>query len=306
MRSAFIRTLVELAGADPRIVLLTGDLGFMALEPFAERYKGRFFNAGVAEQNMTGLATGLAEAGFIPFIYSIAAFAALRPYEFIRNGPILHRFPVRIIGVGGGFEYGYNGITHYGLEDIAVMRVQPGITVIAPADYQQARQALLKTWDLAGPVYYRLGKDDQVLVNGLNGEFELGRAQFISKGRDVLIVAMGSITVEASELVELLKKQGISSALAVVASISPAPVNDLAEALSRFCLAVTVEAHYISGGLGSLVSEIAAERGLSCKVIRCGVREPADGISGKQSFLHKRHKLDSSALAGLIRGELKG
>ena len=116
------------------IVLLTGDLGFTVVEPFAERFPVRFFNVGVAEQNMLGVATGLAEAGFVPFVYSIATFATLRSYEFVRNGPVLHHLPVRVVGVGGGLEYGMNGVTHYALEDIAIMRTQPGMTVLAPAD----------------------------------------------------------------------------------------------------------------------------------------------------------------------------
>ena len=132
MRAAFIETLTELAAGDSRIMLLTGDLGYMALEPFIEKHPDRFFNVGVAEQNMVGVATGLAEAGFIPFVYSITPFAVLRPYEFIRNGPIQHQLPVRIVGVGGGMEYGQNGLSHYGLEDVAVMRAQPAISIIAP------------------------------------------------------------------------------------------------------------------------------------------------------------------------------
>src|SRR5262249_47021604 len=177
VRGAFARTLAELASQDQRILLLTGDLGFMALEPFADRFPSRFFNVGVAEQNMVGMATGLAEAGYIPFVYSIATFATLRPYEFIRNGPILHQLPVRIVGMGGGFEYGSAGSTHHGLDDIGVMRVQPGIAIIAPADHVQARNAVLATWRLPGPIYYRLGKDDHTEVPGLEGGFELGRAQ---------------------------------------------------------------------------------------------------------------------------------
>ena len=137
MRAAFVRTLVELAAADRRIILLTGDLGFMALEPFMERFPDRFVNVGVAEQNMVGIATGLAEAGWLPFVYSIVTFATLRPYEFIRNGPVMHGLPVRIVGVGGGFEYGPQGLSHHGLEDVGVMRVQPGMTVVAPADHRQ-------------------------------------------------------------------------------------------------------------------------------------------------------------------------
>src|SRR5947208_6407398 len=128
MRAAFAQTVCSLAANDPRVLLLTGDLGYMALEPFAQRFPDRFFNVGVAEQNMVGLATGLAEAGMVPFCYSIVTFASLRPYEFIRNGPVLHQLPVRIVGVGGGFEYGTAGPTHHGLEDIGVMRLQPGLT----------------------------------------------------------------------------------------------------------------------------------------------------------------------------------
>ena len=139
MRTAFVNTLAELAALDERILLLTGDLGYMALEPFTDRFPDRFVNVGVAEQNMVGIATGLAEAGFVPFVYSIATFASLRPYEFIRNGPVLHRSRVRIVGVGGGFEYGTAGITHHGLEDVGVMRVQPGLTVIVPGGFRTKR-----------------------------------------------------------------------------------------------------------------------------------------------------------------------
>src|SRR5579872_6006431 len=117
MRSTFIKTLADLAESDKRIILLTADLGYNALEPFVQQFPNRYINVGVAEQNMIGIATGLAEAGFIPFVYSIVTFATLRPYEFIRNGPVLHRLPVRIVGVGTGFEYSHNGASHYGLED---------------------------------------------------------------------------------------------------------------------------------------------------------------------------------------------
>ena len=116
---------------------------------------------------MVGMATGLAEAGFIPYCYSIATFASLRPYEMIRNGPLAHGLPVRLVGVGVGFEYGQNGVSHYSLEDAGVMRMQPGMTVVTPADHLQARTAVLKTVGVPGPVYYRLGKDDVTLVDGL-------------------------------------------------------------------------------------------------------------------------------------------
>jgi transketolase len=296
MRAAFAGTVTELAGRDSRVLLLTGDLGYMALEPFSDRFPSRFFNVGVAEQNMVGLATGLAESGFIPFVYSIATFASLRPYEFIRNGPIYHRLPVRIVGVGGGFEYGPAGPTHYGLEDIGVMRVQPGITVVSPADHEQTRTALLKTWDLPGPVYYRIGKDDKTTIPGLGGEFELGRAQLVRRGGDILIVVMGSVASEAAGAVEALARRGVEASLLVVASLNPPPAEDLTRALSGFSVALTVESHYVVGGVGSLVCEVVAERNISCRVVRCAVRRTPAGATGSQAYLHRVHGLASDSL----------
>lgn len=300
MRDAFIKTLASLAEKDERIILLTGDLGFMVLENFRDRFPDRFFNVGVAEQNMVGLATGLAEAGFIPFIYSISTFVSLRPYEFIRNGPIFHNLKVRIIGVGGGFDYANAGITHYALEDIGVMRMQPGIKVIVPADYPQAITALLSTWDLSGPIYYQIAKYNKTTIPGLNGRFEIGRAQLVSQGSDILIIAMGNITKEVVLAAEYLSTNGLSATIMVVASVSPIPIDDLKQALSHFHFAVTVEAHYIVGGLGSLVSEVIAENGLNCRLIRCGIKQQVDCVSGSQNFMHHKYGLSYEMLAKTI------
>ena len=296
MRGAFATTLAELAETDERILLLTGDLGYMALEPFADKFPDRFFNVGVAEQNMVGLATGLAEAGFIPFVYSIVTFATLRPYEFIRNGPIQHQLPVRIVGVGGGFEYGQNGLSHYGLEDVSVMRAQPGITVIAPSDYEQARNSLLATWDLPGPIYYRLGKDDKTILPGLSGRFELNHLQRIGEGTELLIIASGSVAVEAMAAMQDLSARGISSSLAIIASINPAPEEDLKALLTSFPLAMSVEAQYINGGVGSLVAEVIAENGLECRLIRCGVKSLPAGITGTQQYMNHLNGISREAL----------
>ena len=300
MRQAFVQTLIELAHQDERILLLTGDLGYMVLEPFMEAFPQRFFNVGVAEQNMVGVATGLAEAGFLPFVYSIAPFATLRAYEFIRNGPVLHQFPVRIVGVGGGFEYGYNGASHYGLEDVGVMQLQPGLAVITPADYEQTRQALYATWDLPGPVYYRIGKDDKTLVPGLAGRFELGQVQTIREGTDLVLIAMGAIAGEVMAAAEILARQQIDCAVIVIASVSPAPIADLIDILSRFPLTVTAEAHYLGGGIGSLVCEIVAEHDLNCRVYRCGIKTAPSGSIGDQHDLARRHGLSSDGLVNAV------
>lgn len=296
MRGTFVQTLEVIAEEDPRVILITGDLGFMVVENFAERFPNRFINAGVAEQNMVGIATGMAEAGFIPFVYSIVTFASLRPYEFIRNGPILHRLPVRVVAVGGGFEYGHAGPTHWGLEDIATMRTQPDLTVLAPADFKQTRTMLRKTWDLPGPIYYRLGKDDKYEVAGLDGRFELARAQQIRRGNDLLWIVMGSVSREVVMAAELLSDAGISSEILAIASVNPAPTEDIAEACSRFPLVITVEAHFVAGGIGSLVSEIISENGIGCRVIRRAVKSFGNGYVGSESFLLDQHGLSSRSL----------
>ncbi len=305
MRTTFVNTLLDLAKENPQIILLTGDLGFMVLEPFAEQLPERFINVGVAEQNMVGIATGLAEAGFTPFVYSIVNFSVLRPYEFIRNGPILHNLPIRIVGVGGGLEYSSNGATHYGLEDIGVMRVQQGIQVIAPADAQQTRSALLTTWSEAGPIYYRLGKDDKRLIPGLNGRFNHQEAEVVRDGNDILFLTLGNITFEALEAANLLSSQNIESTVAVVSSLNPGPKDCLVKLLNRFPLVLTVEAHFINGGLGSLVAEVIAERGIPIRLVRCGIRSAPDGTSGSQKFLYRKFGISGDKLAEVALQEIR-
>ena len=300
MRRAVASALEEIAARDERIVVLTGDLGYMVLDRFAERFPRRFFNVGVAEQDMLGIATGLAEAGFIPFVYSISSFAVLRPFEFIRNGPLQHQLPVRIIGVGCGFEYGHNGPSHYGLEDVAVLRSQPGLTIVAPADNEQARTAVNTTWDHPGPIYYRISKDDLPAVAGLAGEFALERAQVLSRGRDVLLVAMGNVAGDVVAAATELAVSGVSATVAIVASVAPAPVRDLIELLRIHPLAVAVEAHYTTGGLGSLVAEVMADHGAACPLVRCGISSPFDGRTGSSRFLMERERLTAPHLTARV------
>jgi transketolase len=296
MRRTFIAALLELARSEPKVLLLTADLGYSVVEPFAEALPDRFFNVGVAEQNLVGVATGLAEAGFVPFVYSIAAFASMRPYEFIRNGPIAHRLPVRVIGVGGGFDYGTAGFTHHALEDIGILRTDPGITVVVPADAAQAVSALRATWGIPGPVYYRLAKDEEGRLPGLDGRFELGRAEVVRDGTDMLVLAMGGAAFDAADAVETLGRRGVSSALAVVSSFNPSPVGDVAGVLERFPVALTVEHHFRDGALGSLVCEIVAERGLRCRVVRCAVDRVPDAVSGSDRSLLVRYGLGCDAI----------
>src|SRR5665213_495843 len=297
MRQAFLQTLCELAAEDDRIVLLTGDLGYMALEPFRERFPRRFFNVGVAEQNMIGMATGMAEAGLRPYTYSIAPFAALRPFEFIRNGPVLHNLPVRIVGMGMGFDYGSAGPTHYALEDIAALRTLPGLAIVAPADCDQAAAAIRRTAGLERPVYYSLSKDDRASVRGLNGRFDLGRIDVVRGGTDIALIAMGSVAMETVAAAETLAPPRVETTVAIVSGFSPDPAQDIADLLARFRCAVSVEAQAISGGLGAFVSTVIASHGLPCRLKVLAISSSPDGTCGSAPERLRRHGLDRESIA---------
>lgn len=303
MRMAFVETLVNMAERDDTIVLLTGDLGYTVLEPFANKFPDRFFNVGVAEQNMLGLATGLAASGFTPFAYSISTFASMRPYEVLRNGPLLHELPVRLVGIGGGLDYGHNGPTHYALEDVAIMRAQPDLTVIAPADSAQTRTSLKATAQVPTPIYFRLGKDD-VEVPGLDGRFRPGRIERLGEGNDMAIVTYGSITTEALAAARLLADAGVAASVAVAASLAPAPVDDLVELLSAIPLVLTLESHYTVGGVGSLVSEVVAQHGLGCRVVPCGITKMPRGVTGTARYMYDRHLLSAHHVVQAALGSL--
>jgi transketolase len=304
MRREFVEALVNVAERDERVVLLTGDLGFAALEPFSTRFPDRFFNAGVAEQNMIGMATGLAEAGFTPYAYSISTFASMRGYEFIRNGPVLHDLPVRIVGIGEGADYSHNGITHYALEDIALMRAQPGLTLVNPASCGQVAPLLNAVQATDGPAYIRLSKVS-TSVPGLPDTFELGRAHQIGTGEDVAIVALGAMAANAIACADLLAAQGVQARVVAVTSISPAPVADLITALSDVRLALTVEAHYVTGGVGSLVAEVIAERGVACRLIRAGADAAPVGLAGSLGFMQAQLGISPQRLADRILEALR-
>jgi len=302
VRTAFIETLRDLAAGDDRIFLVTGDLGWNVVEAFAKEHPDRFLNAGVAEANMAGIATGLAQVGFIPFIYSIATFASMRCYEQVRNGAVLHHLPVRVVGIGGGYAYGHAGPTHYALEDLTIARTQPGMTVLAPADPAQTRSVVRATMALPGPAYLRIGKGGNPEVPGLGARFAFGRPEIVREGDDVLFLACGSVVHEASKAAQLLQGEDVSAAVAVLAHLPFSADEALVELLRRFSAVVSVEEGYVVGGLGSLVAETIAQRGLACRLEMCGVRESFSGASGSEAHMRAQCGLDSASLARAARG----
>jgi transketolase len=298
MRKAVIHALAEMATTDDRIVLLTGDLGFMVIEEFADRHPARFINVGVAEANMAGLAAGLALEGMRPYCYSIATFATLRPFEQLRNGAHLHDLAVRVIGVGGGFGYGTAGITHHAVEDIAVMRALPRMRIVAPADDRDAAGAIRALHDAAGPTYYRLAKDARVL-EALPDGFETDRLTTVGVSQ-VTLLAIGTIADEALRARQLLEERGLEIRVAVATSIAPFPVASLLDIIDSSSILVTLEDHVLAGGLGSLVAEVMADHGRSVPLVRLGVTETGHATLGSERFLRSRAGLDAASVARLV------
>src|SRR3990172_770201 len=204
MRTAFLNTLADLAARDDRIFFLTGDLGFGVVETFAQRFPDRFLNVGVAEQNMTGVATGLALSGKVVFTYSIANFPTLRCLEQIRNGPCYHNANVKVVSVGGGLAYGSLGMSHHATEDLAVMRVLPNLTVVAPGDPVETALATGALARQNGPAYLRLGRAGEPVVHAAGVSFELGRAVQLRDGRDLTLISTGGMLVTATRVADAL------------------------------------------------------------------------------------------------------
>ena len=297
MRNNFIQKLIEIASKDKRIVLLTADLGFSVLEDFARKFPDRFYNVGVSEQNMIGVATGLAESGFIPFTYTIAPFSLLRPYEFIRNGPILHNLPVRIIAIGAGFEYGNLGSTHHLIEDIAITRVFPNLSIYSPINAKNAESILEKSYLENNPIYYRIGKNKDSLSDNLN-YFESDNFIQLSKGDDsVAVFGIGSIVEEILKCNNLTDKKISSYA---ITKIDQKIAQELIPIIQKYKNIISVEAHYINGGIGSMIAEIIAENQLTAKLYRLGVRELSDGIFGDAEFMYRKHKISDKDIFNLI------
>jgi transketolase len=258
MRTGFVEALLEEARSRPDVMLVTGDLGFSVLERFRDALPAQFLNAGVAEQNMTGIAAGLAEVGKTVFTYSIANFPTMRCLEQIRNDVCYHGYKVRVVSVGGGFTYSTQGYTHHGVEDIGVMRALPGMTVIAPGDPQEARLATRALLDLPGPAYLRLGKAGEPKVHAGTIEFRIGRAIRAREGGDVTFVSTGGMLMHTMETAEALAKDGISARVLSMHTVKPLDVEAIRAALTETRALITVEEHNVGSGLGSAVAPVVA------------------------------------------------
>ena len=202
MRKTFINTLVELARKDERIFLITPDIGYSVLEVFMNEFPNRSLNVGVAEQNAIGIAAGMALNGLIPYVYTINPFVCMRPFEQIRVDVAYMNTNVRIVGVGAGFSYGSAGATHHSIEDIAIMRALPNMTVVCPGDPWEVSEALKASVDFKGPMFFRLGKQGEPIINSLKSKFKIGKANTIRTGKDLHIISTSNTLEIANNVCE--------------------------------------------------------------------------------------------------------
>ncbi|HEY0829514.1 MAG TPA: transketolase C-terminal domain-containing protein [Candidatus Dormibacteraeota bacterium] len=302
MRTAFIQALNELADADPRVCLIVGDLGFSVIEEFAQKHPDQFVNAGVSEQNMVGLAAGMALTGKIVFTYSIGNFATLRCLEQIRNDVCYHRANVKVVAVGGGVAYGNLGVTHHASEDVAIMRALPNMVVIAPGDPVEARLATHAVVELDGPAYLRLGKAGEPVVHEKEPNFELGRAITLHEGTDLTLIASGGMLATADKVARSLAAQGIGARLVSMHTVKPIDKEAVTRAALETGHVFTLEEHSVEGGLGGAVAEIMAELDPGhAPLKRIGLRPEFNKTVGDQNYLKSMHGLDEESVLKTIQ-----
>lgn len=297
MRDTFVGCLETLAEADPRLFLITGDLGFGVLDGFARRRSHQFLNAGVAEQNMTGLATGLALDGRIVFTYSIANFPVLRCLEQIRNDAAYHDANVKVVAIGGGFSYGALGMSHHATEDLAVLRAIPGITVVSPGclwEVEGATEAIART---KGVCYLRLDKSNAGRTNREGERFTIGAIRTLREGTDVTLAATGGILGVALEAADRLAPAGITARVLSVHTLRPFDAETVFRACRETGGLITIEEHVVDGGLGGLVAETCLEAGVTPRVFhRIGLRAGFSSIVGSQEYLRGCYGMDADTI----------
>lgn len=294
-RDGYGEGVVEAGHKNPNVVVLCADLTESTRSQwFQEQFPERFVQIGVAEQNLVTVASGMAAVGKIPFASSYATFSPGRNWEQIRTTIAYNYRPVKIVGAHAGISVGPDGATHQALEDIALMRALPNMTVLVPCDYVEARKATLAAVDRPGPVYLRLGREKTPVFTTGETPFEIGKAEIFRMGADVTIIACGSLVYQALLAAEELAKDGIEAEVINSPSIKPLDVDTIVTSATKTARVVTAEEHQVTGGLGGAVAEVLGEK-YPVPMRRIGVQDRF-GQSGKADELMKEYGLDADAI----------
>jgi transketolase len=307
MRVTFGEELSRLARDDERVVFIGSDLGNGAMEDFRRQHPRRFFMEGISEQHVMGMAAGLAMDGFVPFVASIASFITRRCYEQIRIDVCLHDLPVRIVGIGGGLTYAALGPTHTAVDDWALLRAIPNMTVLAPGDRADVRSLLSQSLALPGPAYLRLGPAQPDPLPAA-APATVGKATLLRPAREVLLVATGAMTAVALAAAGDLARRGIGAGVLHVTTLKPFDRHALVEAMTGCTLAVSLEEHSVVGGLGSAVADALADQGpgAGLALLRLGIPDTFPTGAHRRDRLLREYGLDRAGVARSVAARLEG
>jgi transketolase len=301
MRDALMKSLFMLAEKDSDLMLLTGDLGYGVFEEFERKYPKQYLNVGVAEQNMMGIATGLALEGKIVFTYSIGNFPTLRCLEQIRNDACYHELNINIIATGGGFSYGGLGMSHHATEDIAIMRALPGVTVLVPSTSGESESAVIDLYKAKGTGYLRLDKskfENAKLINNIS----IGKANILRQGDDITMIAVGGIAEETMKAAEILSDANIECRVLSLYSVKPIDVDAIKSACEDTHGIITIEEGNLAGGVGSAISEVCFDNEFKPKKFyRFGLNDEYSAIVGSQDYLRSHYKIDCNSLVSKVK-----
>jgi transketolase len=305
VRDAFIGVLTELAPRHPELILLSGDLGFGVLNDFIAHFPRQFLNVGVAEQNMSGLAAGLAMEGHTVFTYSIGNFPTLRCLEQIRNDICYHNANVKIACIGGGMSYGAVGFSHHATEDLAILRSLPGMLVLSPCDLWEAAEAARYLLSHRGPAYLRLDKSSAPVTVQHGETFRPESIRTVREGSDVTLAATGGILGEALLAADALAEQGIHCRVLSVHTIKPLDTDTLAAAAAETGGIISIKEHAVDGGLGGAIAESLMEAGVFPGFfVRMGLRNTFSSVVGSQKYLRTVYSLDAASIVRTVSSKL--
>lgn len=307
MRDTFVKTLIQLAKENKDIELVTGDLGFGVLKPYWEQVPNQFTNAGIAEQNMTTVAAGMALEGKIVFTYSIGNFPTLRCLEQIRNDCAYHNANVKIVCIGGGFVYGSLGMSHQATEDIAILRALPDVVVMAPGDLVEAEECTKALAVYKGTAYLRLGRGGEKRIHDKIDDFKIGKAIKVKDGTKIAIFSTGAIFEEVQGACDLLIKAGYDPAVYTFPTVKPIDKELIERCSKDFELIVTCEEHNIVGGFGSSVAEVMAEmKEKEAHLLRIGLNDMYAVRVGNQKYLREEYGMSATKIAERIEEKING
>lgn len=299
MRASFFDMLVDLSKDRDDLFVLTADLGFKLFDTFKSQCSDRFYDVGVAEANMIGIAAGLSLTGRNVFCYSIIPFLVMRAYEQIRIDIAYHNLNVKLVGVGGGFTYGMEGITHFGLEDLALMRSLQNMSIVVPADLWEARKLARIACDYPGPLYIRLGRTGEPQIHEAEPAFEIGKPMILRDGKQIALICLGNMVHIGLQVADLLQSRGLSATLVNMHTLKPVDAGFIRQLAGAHEWVFTLEEHNVHGGIGSLVAEVLIESSYRGSFKRFGIPD-LEKVMGNADYLRAYYGLTTEKIAERI------